>query len=104
MPVYILNSMTIHDRAEYDAYLRAFMGVFRQFDGEVLAAQEAPVPLEGNWPYDRTILLKFSSRESFQRWAESPAYLAIVPHRHKGTVSNVVVLDGVPARAAAADQ
>lgn len=63
---------------------------------------DAPVPLEGSRPYDRTILLSFPSRESFRRWLDSPEYQAIVPHRHSGTVSNVVVLDGVPAKAAAA--
>ena len=31
MAVYIVNNMTIHDRAAYDTYLRAFMGVFRKF-------------------------------------------------------------------------
>lgn len=95
MSVYVINNMTIHDRAEYDEYLRLFMGVFRQFDGEVIAAQDAPVPSEGEWPYDRTIVLRFPSRESFERWAQSAEYRAIVQHRLKGTKSNVVVLDGL---------
>ena len=51
--------MTIHDRAEYGRYLRAFMGVFSKFNGEILAAAPVPVPMEGDWPYDRTILLRW---------------------------------------------
>ncbi len=98
MPVYIINNMTIHDRSEYDTYLRAFMGVFRKFQGEVLAAQDAPAPTEGEWPYDRTILLRFPSREEALRWATSPEYLAIAKHRLKGTKSNVVILDGIAPR------
>lgn len=97
MAVYILNNMTIHDRAEYDSYLRAFLGVFRKFDGEILAAQDAPEPVEGAWPYDRTILLRFPSREAAQRWYESPEYRAIAEHRLAGTKSNVVILDGLPS-------
>ena len=50
MAVYILNNMTIHDRAEYDRYLRAFLGVFRKYQGEILAAVDAPAPVEGEWP------------------------------------------------------
>jgi len=99
MAVYVLNNMTIHDRAEYDAYLRAFLGVFRKFDGEILAAQDAPEPVEGAWPYDRTILLRFPSREAAQRWYESPEYREIAGHRLRGTKSNVVILDGLPAPA-----
>jgi uncharacterized protein (DUF1330 family) len=95
MPVYIINNMTIHDRAEYDAYLRAFMDVFRKFNGQVLAAQDAPSPLEGTWPYDRTIVLSFPSHEDAARWYESPEYKEIVIHRFNGTTSNVVILDGL---------
>lgn len=97
MAVYIINNMTIHDRAEYDTYLRAFMGVFRKFNGQVLAAQDAPAPVEGEWPYDRTILLSFPSRVEAQRWADSPEYGAIAGHRQNGTRSNVVILDGLVA-------
>jgi uncharacterized protein (DUF1330 family) len=95
MSVYIVNNMTIHDRAAYDAYLRAFMAVFRQFNGEVLAVQEAPVPIEGQWPFDRTVLLRFQSRADAQAWSSSPQYQAIAKHRIAGTRSNVVMLDSV---------
>jgi uncharacterized protein (DUF1330 family) len=95
MSVYIVNNMTIHDRAAYDAYLREFMAVFRQFNGEVLAAQEAPVAIEGQWPFDRTVLLRFPSRADAQAWSGSPQYQAIAKHRIAGTRSNVVMLDSV---------
>jgi uncharacterized protein (DUF1330 family) len=97
MPVYIINNMTIHDRAEYETYVSAFMGVFRQFEGQVLAAQNAPTPMEGEWPFDRTVILRFPDREQFRRWYESPEYQAIVGHRFTGTTSNVVILDGLPS-------
>jgi uncharacterized protein (DUF1330 family) len=100
MAVYIINNMTIHDRAEYETYLRAFMGVFRRFDGQVLAAEDAPSPVEGEWPYDRTILLRFPSREAALRWSESPEYRVIARHRLSGTTSNVVILEGLREPAA----
>jgi uncharacterized protein (DUF1330 family) len=99
MTVYVINSMKIHDRAEYDRYLRAFMPVFRRFKGAVLAAQDDPAPMEGEWPYDRTILLSFPSREEAMAWIESPEYQAIARHRHAGTRSNVIMLDGLSRNA-----
>jgi len=95
MAVYIINNMSIHNRAEYDTYLRAFMGVFRKFNGEVLAAVDKPEPVEGEWPHDRTILLRFPSREEALRWSESPEYKTIAVHRLNGTKSNVVLLEGL---------
>jgi uncharacterized protein (DUF1330 family) len=85
--------MTIHDRAEYGPYLRAFMGVFSKFNGEIPAAAPVPVPMEGDWPYDRTILLRFPSLEEARRWSESDEYKEIAKHRWSSTKSNVVFLD-----------
>ncbi len=95
MPVYIINNMSIHDLDAYKTYARAFMPTLEPFGGKVLAAQNAPVPTEGQWPYDRTVLLEFPSRELARQWAESPQYQAIAVHRKAGTSSNVVVLDGL---------
>ncbi len=96
MTVYIINNMTIHNRDEYKTYLHGFMPVFQKYEGSVLAAQSGLVPLEGTWPYDRTILLSFPSREAADRWAQSPEYQEIAKHRIAGTVSNVVLLEGLP--------
>jgi uncharacterized protein (DUF1330 family) len=99
MAVYIINNMTMRDREAYQAYLRGFMPVFRKYGGTVLAAQDDPVPVEGEWPYQRTVLLSFPSRELAQMWASSPEYQEIAEHRRAGTISNVVFLDGLPAAA-----
>ena len=98
MSVYIINNMTIHDRVEYETYLHAFMRVFRNFSGEVLAVEDTPVPIEGEWPFDRTVVLRFPSREEALLWIESAEYRDIVKHRHNGTKSNVVMLDGFQPR------
>ena len=95
MAVYIINNMTIHDRASYKAYLRAFMPVFSEFSGTVLAAQNHPEATEGQWPFDRTILLSFPSREEAERWSLSAQYQAIASLRRAGVTSNIVLLEGI---------
>ena len=97
MPVYVINNMTIHDPDAYRTYLRGFMPVFEEYGGSVLAVQDAPRPLEGSWPYERTVLLSFPSRPAFDAWVGSDAYQAIAAHRRAGTTSNVIVLDGLAA-------
>lgn len=96
MTVYIINNMNVHDRDEYKAYLRAFMPLFEQYGGTVLATQNDPVPAEGEWPYQRTILLSFPSRKLAELWTTSPEYQRIAAHRRAGTSSNVLYLDGLP--------
>lgn len=99
--VYVLNNTTIHDDERYKQYLCGFMATFEPFGGKVLAVQNAPSPVEGSGPYDRTALLALPSRDVFDQWVKSDAYQAIVADRHAATVSNVVFLDGFaswPAR------
>jgi uncharacterized protein (DUF1330 family) len=96
--VYIVANITIHDRAEYDVYVSGFMEVFQSYRGEILAVSDAPSVLEGEWPHDRTVLLRFPTREEALRWAQSPEYVAIAKHRHAGATSNVVILDGFEAQ------
>lgn len=96
MAVYIINNMTIHDRAAYDEYVRGFLPIFRKYRGKLLVAVDHPTPLEGEWPYDRTVIIEFPDREEARRWYESPEYVALAQHRFRGTRSNVVILDALP--------
>jgi uncharacterized protein (DUF1330 family) len=95
MTVYVINNMTIHNMDEYKIYVRAFMPVFEKYGGKVLAAQNKPVPIEGVWPYDRTVLLAFPTRGAAESWAQSAEYREIAKHRKAGTASNVVILDAL---------
>jgi uncharacterized protein (DUF1330 family) len=100
MAVYIINNMTMRDRDAYQTYLRGFMPVFRKYGGTVLATQDDPVAVEGDWPYQRTVLLSVPSRELARLWMASPEYQQLAEHRRAGTTSNVLFLDGLPAAVA----
>jgi len=96
MTVYIINNMTVHDQEEYRKYVKDFMPVFERFGDQILAVQNAPSAVEGTWPFDRTVLLSFPTREAALQWSNSPQYRAIAVHRRAGTTSNVVILDALP--------
>lgn len=98
MSVYVINNMVVRDRDEYMEYVRAFMPVFLKYDGTVVAAQDDPKPLEGSWPYSRTIVLRLPSMERAMQWYESAEYRAIAVHRWNSTQSNVVILPGFSAQ------
>ena len=83
MAVYIINNMTIHDRAAYDRYVRAFLPIFRKYDGELLAAVDEPPPTEGEWPYDRTVVIRFPSREAAEKWYRSAEYQEIADRQER---------------------
>ena len=59
MTVYCIAQMRFTNRAAYDRYQARFMDVFRQFNGRLLAADEAPQVVEGQWDREKVVLMSF---------------------------------------------
>ena len=49
MTVYAIAQLRFTDRSAYDRYQNRFLGVFAKYAGTVLAADEAPQVIEGDW-------------------------------------------------------
>jgi uncharacterized protein (DUF1330 family) len=47
-----IAQLKITDRAAYDRYQAKFMGVMNRFQGRVLATDESPQVIEGEWNRD----------------------------------------------------
>jgi uncharacterized protein (DUF1330 family) len=95
MPVYIVAEVTIADRAEYARYEAGFMEIFQRYRGELLAVEEQPAVIEGDWKHTRTVLLRFPDRAEAERWYQSPEYQAIAQHRWNASRANVALLQGL---------
>lgn len=97
MPTYVLAQMNVHDRARYERYAAAFFDTIRPFRARLLAAQDHPAVLEGEWGYERVVLIEFASRDEAEGWAWSDAYQAIVGDRLAATTGVVLAIDGFEA-------
>ncbi|MQY09215.1 DUF1330 domain-containing protein [Actinomadura macrotermitis] len=95
MTTYALAQIRIHDRARYGAYVAGFMEVLLRYEGRLLVADEAPEVVEGEWPYDKVILMAFRDRGAFEAWASSPEYREISKDRIAATTGVVIVAKGV---------
>jgi uncharacterized protein (DUF1330 family) len=98
MAVYAIAVFSITDRAAYGRYQAQFMGVLNRFKGTVLAADEHPVVVEGNWELDKVVILSFASEAEFREFADSAEYQEIANDRRAGTNGFVVLVRGVPER------
>ncbi|MCW5548421.1 MAG: DUF1330 domain-containing protein [Opitutaceae bacterium] len=98
MSVYAIALIRIQDRAKYSAYERRFMEVFARFEGEVLAVDDAPRVLEGDWPGERTVLLRFPDEAALRRWYDSEAYREIVRDRMVAASADIAIVSGLGAR------
>lgn len=95
MTVYALAQISIHDREAYNRYQARFMEVFQRFNGRLLAADEAPQVIEGNWDRQKAVLMAFPDEASFRAWAGSPAYQEISKDRVAGSTGVVLLLKGL---------
>ena len=78
MSVYVVGLVTIKDRGKYAAYENRFREVLVPFAGEILAVEDAARVVEGTWPSERTVILRFPSEDAAKRWYDSEPYQELV--------------------------
>jgi uncharacterized protein (DUF1330 family) len=99
LAAYIVAQITIHDRDTYAKYEAGFMEAFTPFGGTLLAVEESPDILEGDWACTRTIVAEFPSRDAATSWYQSDAYQSLMQHRHAASTGSIALLDGLPVAA-----
>lgn len=96
MGAYIIAQLKFTDHASYRRYQDAFRGVFAQFKGTLVVADEEPRVLEGTWEKDKVVVLGFPSEEEALRFQSSPEYQAIAQDRRAGADATVLLVRGLP--------
>lgn len=94
MAVYTIAQLKFTDEAAYRRYQAAFPPVFAKFDAAVIVADEAPVVLEGDWPFSKVVILRFPDEAEAMRFANDPAYAAIARDRKAGSDGVVILAKG----------
>jgi uncharacterized protein (DUF1330 family) len=95
MTVYTVAQLKFNDLDAYRRYQRAFPAVFARFDGQVLAADEAPRVLEGEWASDKIVILAFPDETEARRFQDDAEYQAIARDRKAGADAIVILASGV---------
>jgi uncharacterized protein (DUF1330 family) len=95
VPVYVVAQITITDRERSQAYQAGFPEVFSKYRGELLAVDENARVVEGEWPYTRTVLIRFPDEDEATRWYSSAEYQAIAQHRFAASRTNAVLVTGL---------
>jgi uncharacterized protein (DUF1330 family) len=96
--VYAIAQLAIHDRESYDRYQAAFMPIFARFGGRLLAAEETPRVVEGEWDRNKVVLMEFPDKESYEAWATSPEYVEIAKDRIAGADTVTLLVRALPGR------
>ena len=71
------------------------MDVLRPFGGRLLASDENPQVFEGEWAWQKLVILSFPDEAAFTAWATSPAYVEIAKDRKAGAEAVVLMAQGL---------
>ena len=93
--VYAIAALKFTNRDAYNRYQAAFMEVFQRYSGTLLAADEAPRVIEGDWDREKVVLMSFPDEADFREWAESPDYQRISEDRRAGADTVVVLVQAI---------
>ena len=92
MTVYAIAQLRFTDRAAYDRYQARFMEIFVRHPGRLLAADESPQVVEGQWDREKVVLMSFPDEAAFRGWAQSPEYQDISKDRRAGADTVVLLV------------
>ena len=92
MTVYAIAQIMIHDRERYDHYAARFLPTLAPYGGRLLAADEAPLAVEGTLRCEKVILLAFADEAAFRTWESSPEYSEIAVDRRGATTGDVLLV------------
>lgn len=94
MSYYFVASIRIRDEQEYQKYLEGATEVFARYRGTYLVVDNEAEVLEGDWNYDRSVLIRFDSREDFRAWYYSGDYQDILKYRLGAADCDTILVKG----------
>src|SRR3954471_21952280 len=95
-PAYYVADFEVTDREAIRSYSANVEATFAPCGGRFTVRGGDPVPLEGQPPKGRLVVIEFDSMERAQAWYNSPAYSQLRPTRQSAGRSNVYIVQGLP--------
>jgi uncharacterized protein (DUF1330 family) len=95
MPTYVVAQIRIDDRERYGQYEAGFLEIFGKHGGELLAVDDDPRVVEGQWPFTRMVVLRFPDEDAAEAWYRSPEYQKLAEHRFASSEGIVAFAKGI---------
>jgi uncharacterized protein (DUF1330 family) len=95
MAAYVLVDIKVTDTVGYEEYKRLAPVSLKIYGGKYLVRGGLYETLEGEWSFNRLIILEFESKERAKAWLNSPEYAPARALRHKYAKSRMIVMESV---------
>lgn len=95
MTVYVIAQLKFTDEDRYRKYQARFFDVFKDSGGRLLAADETPVVLDGEWTRDKVVVMSFDGEQQARAFLDSPGYQEISRDRIAGADTIGLLVHGL---------
>ena len=95
MTVYVIAQLKFTNEDRYRKYQAKFFDVFRKSGGRLLAADEKPVVLDGEWTRDKVVMMSFADEQQARAFLDSPDYKEISKDRIAGADTVGLLVHGL---------
>jgi uncharacterized protein (DUF1330 family) len=102
MPAYLIAQITVRDPLKYERYKELAPPSIGAYDGRYVVRGGTAETLEGSWRPTRLVILEFPSLERARAWWDSPEYAAAKALRQACADTEMLLVEGLSAAAAAA--
>jgi len=95
MTAFVIVQIEVTDPETFETYRAQVPPTLEKYGGEYVVRGGAQDVLEGDWPYPRTVVLKFPSMEQAKAWHGSVEYEGPKALRLAASNGNMLVVEGV---------
>lgn len=94
MKAYFVLDITVHDFGRFKTYIDAIPAIIERHHGRYIVQGVEPTPLEGEWKYERLIVIEFPSRADAEALLSDPEAKKLFTVRHATTTGRLLLADG----------
>ena len=95
MSAYFIIQINITNPENYKDYIVQVTPIVKKFGGRYIIRGGKSENVEGSWPFERTVVLKFPSYNMVKKWHDSKEYRPIRKIREDNSEGNAIIIDGV---------
>ena len=95
MSAYVIVDIEITDPSGYEDYKKLASDTIKLYGGKCLARGGPNEVLEGDWKFNRLVILEFIKTAEDKTWLNSPEYAPARHLGHKYARSKMIVVEGI---------
>ena len=95
MSGYFIIQINVTNAENYKEYIEKVTPIVKKFGGEYIVRGGQSANVEGNWPFQRTVVLKFPTYDMVKEWHNSDEYKPIRKIREDNSECNAIIIEGL---------